>query len=194
MTHLTPFLNALAWRQQASPLLSPTQKQWLTRSGALTEGLRSLGALKLEVIDERSQQPAVDEALGLKMSPTKAAWIREVVMSIDGVPCILARSLTDLRASTGIWRGLRQLGNRPLADMLYNDPRVRRSPFEFTLVRHTQGLAQALSNGPDLNATQAPRTALFARRSIFNFQVKRLLVSECFLPSFWPLVNQQTNT
>jgi chorismate--pyruvate lyase len=148
--------------------------------------------LELAVIDERLQQPAIDEAFCLQMSPIKAAWIREVVMSINGVPCIVARSLTEWQASTGIWRGIRQLGTKPLADMLYNDARVSRGSFEYTNVRHTQGLARALSNGADSTKTK-PNAALFARRSLFICQVKRLLVSECFLPAFWQLTEQQTN-
>lgn len=193
MTHSTPYLNALAWRQHPPAQLSITQKQWLTRHGALTDGLRSLGHLKLVVLDERSQKPAIDEALCLQLPPNQAAWIREVVMSIDGIPCVVARSLTDKQSSTGVWRGIRQLGTRPLADMLYNDAKVRRSSFCFTKVRRTQGLAQTLSNWHNAGLCHQYRPELLARRSLFICQVKRLLVSECFLPSFWQLIEHQTN-
>jgi chorismate--pyruvate lyase len=191
MTRSTPILDALAWRQQPNPLLNTQQKQWLARPGALTDGLRTLGALDLVVIDERAQQPSIDEALRLKLSPNKVAWIREVVMSINGTPCIVARSLTDWQSSTGVWRGIRQLGTRPLADMLYNDARVQRSRFEYTRLRQTQGLAQAWSKSLDPALASARPPALFARRSLFICQVKRLLVSECFLPAFWLLTKQQ---
>lgn len=193
MTHSTPYLSALAWRQQCHARFSLTQKQWLTRRGALTDGLRSLGHLTLVVIDERAKKPALDEAFGLGLVPNKAAWIREVVMSIDGIPCVVARSVTDKQSSTGVWRGIRQLGTRPLADMLYDDSRVRRTQFEFTCVRQTQGLSQALSNGGGIVQDHHCRPALLARRSLFICQDKRLLVSECFLPSFWQLTKNRTN-
>jgi chorismate--pyruvate lyase len=193
MTYPTPYLRALAWQQQPRARLSTTQKQWLTRQGALTDGLRSLGNLKLVVLVERTQKPAIDEALCLQLRPNQAAWIREVVMSVDGIPCVIARSLTDRQSSTGVWRGIRQLGTKPLADMLYNDARVRRSPFGFTNVRQTQGLAQALSNWNNVALHHQYRPALLARRSLFICQTKRLLVSECFLPSFWQLIKHRTN-
>lgn len=191
MTHSTPYLSALAWRQQPHARLSTTQKQWLTRQGALTDGLRSLGHLKLLVLNERSQKPAIDEALCLKLPPNQAAWIREVVISIDGIPCVVARSVTDKQSSTGVWRGIRQLGTRPLADMLYDDARVRRGHFGFTNVRRTQGLSQALSNWHQPGLYLQYRTALWARRSLFICQVKMLLVSECFLPAFWQLIEKR---
>jgi len=191
MTHSTPCLSALAWRQQPHARLSTTQKQWLTMQGALTNGLRSLGHLKLVVLNERSQKPAIDEALCLQLSPNQTTWIREVVIYIDGVPCVVARSVTDKQSSTGVWRGIRQLGTRPLADMLYDDARVRRSQFGFTRVRRTQGLSQALSNWHKPVQFPQNRPALWARRSLFICQVKRLLVSECFLPSFWQMIEKR---
>lgn len=56
-------------------------------------------------------------------------WVREVCMAIDGVDCVVARSLTPLTASHGVWQGMRKLRTRPLADMLYNDPGIHRSAF-----------------------------------------------------------------
>ncbi len=191
MTHSTPYLNALAWRQQPHARLSTTQKQWLTGSGALTDGLRSLGHLKLVVLGERSQKPAIDEALCLQLPPNQTAWIREVVISVDGIPCVVARSVTDKQSSTGVWRGIRQLGTRPLADMLYDNARVQRSRFGFTNVRRTQGLSQALSNWHNTDQCRQYKPALLARRSLFICQAKRLLVSECFLPSFWKLIEKR---
>ena len=191
MTYSTPYLSALAWRQQPHARLSTTQKQWLNMQGALTDGLRSLGHLKLVVLNERSQKPAIDEALCLQLSPNQTTWIREVVIYIDGVPCVVARSVTDKQSSTGVWRGIRQLGARPLADMLYDDARVRRGRFGFTKIRRTQGLAQALSHWNNTSFCRPHRPILLARRSLFICQVKMLLVSECFLPAFWQMLEKR---
>jgi len=191
MTYSTPYLSALAWRQQPHARLTTTQKQWLTKKGPLTDGLRSLGNLTLAVLVERSQKPMIDEAMCLKLLPNKAAWIREVVISIDGIPCVVARSVTDKQSSTGVWRGIRQLGARPLADMLYDDARVRRGRFGFTKIRRTQGLAQALSHWNNTSFCRPHRPILLARRSLFICQVKMLLVSECFLPAFWQMLEKR---
>lgn len=191
MTHSTPYLSALAWQKQPRALTTTAQKQWLTRQGALTVGLRALGQLDLVVINEGVRKPTVDEAQCIHLPPNQPAWVREVMMSIDGVPCVVARSLSDRLSSTGVWRGIRQLGTRPLADMLYDDPRVRRSHFGFSNVRQTQGLAQALSHWGNTALCQQYRPLLLARRSLFICQVKLLLVSECFLPAFWQLIDKR---
>lgn len=114
-------------------------------------------------------------------------------MSINGVPAVVARSLTPLAVSRGAWRGIRQLGARPLADLLYNDPQVQRSRFEFARVRSTQGIHQVLRHSNVSGLEKHSSDQLFARRSLFVRHGKKLLVSECFLPAFWQLNKQKKN-
>ena len=54
-------------------------------------------------------------------------WVREVILRVDGVPVVWARSVTPCRATCGPWRAVRQLGTRPLAQLLFDDPSVARS-------------------------------------------------------------------
>ena len=63
----------------------------------------------------------------MRIAPGAPVWIREVLMSVDGVDSVPARSLTPLAASHGAWQGMRRL--RTLADMFYHDRTVIRSPF-----------------------------------------------------------------
>ncbi|MFO7747093.1 MAG: chorismate lyase [Orrella sp.] len=193
MTSRTPILNTYGWFFQPSPLANSTQKRWLIRTGALTEGLRELGGLDLVVLTESIQTPQADERLRLQTEPQQPAWVREVLMSINGVPAVVARSLTPLAVSRGTWRGIRQLGARPLADLLYNDPQVQRSRFEFTRARSTQGIHQALRAANVVDLEKQSSDQLFTRRSLFVRHGKKLLVSECFLPAFWQLNKQKKN-
>ena len=196
MTLCTATFDALGWRTRPLPLAQPRQKHWLGRSGPLTQGLRGLGGLDLTVLRETIGQPLADEKIGLEMSDKAPVWIREVSMSIDGVPCVVARSITDLASSRGRWRGIRQLGSRPLADLLYDEPSVLRGPFEYARVgsgvRTHHGLQQTLRLSHVLGLTPAFVHALFARRSSFVRHGKKLLVSECFLPAFWQLIQPKT--
>lgn len=156
-------------------------------------GLRELGRLDLVVLTESIQTPKADERSRLRIATREPAWVREVLMSIDGVSCVVARSLTPLAVSHGTWRGIRQLGARPLADLLYNDAQVQRSRFELTRVHSPQGIEQALLAANHLGLAEHHSGRLFARRSLFVRHGKKLLVSECFLPAFWQL-NRQKKT
>jgi chorismate--pyruvate lyase len=156
------------------------------RPGALTAGLRQLGQVSLCVIRERSEGLSRDEADGIKRALRSPVWVREVLMSINGTPCVFARSLTPLGASHGTWQGIRKLRNRPLADILYHEPSIRRSDFEVARIqRHMPLYGTYLQTGQNPGAASLK---LLARRSVFWRNGQPLLVSECFLPAFWRML------
>jgi len=174
-----PLPYSPGWRLAMLPSLSCLQKYWLLRPGALTTGLRQLGALRLQVLNEYVQGAPTDEALAMGISRHSPAWVREVLMSLNGVDCVVARSLTPLAASHGAWQSMRRLKTRPLADILYHDRHVRRSAFACRRLSRNVPLygvasAQCVESG-----------ALWARRSVFWRHGQPLLVAECFLPAFW---------
>lgn len=129
-----------------------------------------------------------DEARAMGIAPGTPVWIREVLMSVNGVDSVPARSLTPLGASHGAWQGMRRLLTRPLADMLYHDSTVIRSPFACRrLARPVPFHATARDVlPPERRDHDAAR--IWARRSVFWRQGQPLLVAECFLPGFWELV------
>jgi len=172
------------WLTNPAPSASQLQRHWLRRSGALTQGLRQLGKLKLRVLSEKVCRASRPEARRLGLRPGHALWQREVCMSIDGVDCVVAHSLTPFSATHGHWQALKRLRNRPLADILYDDRTIMRSDFEFSTLRlgmPLYALAQA--------ATTAGSRVL-ARRSVFERARQPLLVAEAFLPSFWAIARR----
>lgn len=174
------------WLAQVRPSFSSDQKSWLMRPGPLTAGLRQIGQVRLDVISERPEGLSTDEAHPLSRPPRSAVWVREVLMSIDDVPCVFARSLTPLRASHGTWQGIRRLRNRPLADILYDEASIRRSAFEVARIQRHMPLHQIYRN---LLLEQGTKTSsILARRSVFWRDKEPLLVSECFLPAFWRML------
>ena len=172
------------WRHSPAPSLTPAQKSWLLRPGALTTGLRALGTLELRVLREFSAGLSADEARVLKLPLKTPVWIREIAMRIDGTDCVVARSLTTLGASHGVWQGMRRLRTRPLADILYHNSAIVRSDFEVARVARTMPMMSPV------HAARAAQTAdpLLARRSVFWRSGAPLMVAECFLPAFWLLI------
>jgi len=178
------------WLAVAAPSLSSLQKYWLFRPGALTAGLRRLGRVELEVLDEYAQGLPEDEAGSLARPPRTPVWVREIVMSVDGVDSVAARSLTPLSTSHGVWQGMRRLRTRPLADMLYHDSRVVRSPFAMARLQRPipfHAVACRVLARQDARPSPGP---LLARRSVFWRAGQPLLVAECFLPAFWRIATQ----
>jgi len=171
---------APGWLPAVPPSLSPAHKYWLMRPGALTAGLRKLGTVRLRVLAEYSQGAPADEARGMGIALGSPVWVREILMSVDGVDSVVARSLTPLMASHGTWQGMRRLRTRPLADMLYHDRTIERSAFVCRrLASPVPFHATARAAAPDAAG------ALWARRSAFWRLGQPLLVAECFLPAFW---------
>lgn len=174
------------WRHQPAPSLLPLQKQWLTRPGALTQSLRALGCLKLRVLAEYPDGASAEEASLMNCHPHSPVWVREIVMDIDGLDCIVARSITPLAASHGTWQGIRRLRSRPLADILYEDPTISRSDFEVARLNRRVSIYRTVRG---MSKKRVFPSQLQARRSVFWRQGSPLLVTECFLTDFWLMLH-----
>jgi chorismate--pyruvate lyase len=169
------------WRATPLPGFTAHQKDWLTRGGSLTAHLRTLGAVEVRVTRERVDLPWPDEYVALRLAPRQPVWVREVVLSVDGVPCVAAHSVTPLDASGGTWQAMRRLRTRPLAELLYSDSGVARSALVSRRVTarhplHALAVAQVAGGVPH---------AFVARRSVFERHHAPLMVTECMLPALW---------
>ncbi|WP_233848109.1 chorismate--pyruvate lyase family protein [Paraburkholderia sp. HD33-4] len=178
------------WRVAPLPTFSAAQKDWLTRGGSLTAHLRALGAVAVRVTREAVALPWPDEAAALALAPRAPVWVREVVLSVDGVPFVAAHSVTPRAASVGIWQATRRLRTRPLAELLYSDSSVARSSLVSRRVGERHPLfrlaAREIGGGVD-----APH-ALVARRSVFERHGAPLMVTECMLPALWEHLARRT--
>ena len=165
------------------------------RAGALTEGLRALGRLELEVLRETVTMASPDECMAMNLPTSQRLHIREVCMHIDQTPCVVARSLLTPQGYSGPWQTIRRLGKRPLADLLYRDRRVTRSHFETARVNrfHPLGAMAAHLNTTTSGNLLDWQPPAWARRSVFWREGEPLLVSECFLPAFWVLTDKTSS-
>lgn len=179
---LTP-CSYSGWRSAAPPSLTSHQKFWLFRPGALTAGLRRLGTVKLRVEREQVDSLRPEEAWMLARPARDPIWLREICMSIDGTDAVFARSFTPLAASHALWQGVRRLRTRPLADMLYHDAQIRRSPFFVCRLHRQHPLYRSIRLRLGDRCPEA--TSILARCSVFWRLGQPLLVAEAFLPEFW---------
>jgi chorismate lyase len=137
--------------------------------GSLTARLARNGIVSVDLRYSGWQHARPDEAVALGLArPGLRVFVREVVVRRDGMPSVLARSVTTIDGVRGAWKGLHSLGRRPLAALLWTDPRIRRGPFEF--VRLPLGVRPQ------------------ARRSCFWLKGQPLIVMEAFVGLPWPEV------
>lgn len=153
---------------------------WLFEQGSLTRRilLHCTKQFRVEVLSQKWQRPMLNEALRLGAQPEQHALIREVLLYCGDTPWVFARSVLPRKTLTGPHRFLGKLGNRPLGEILFSDPSIKRDDLEVAEIKKGQRMyscaTECLDNPPDF---------VWGRRSIFYLHKKPLLVNEIFLPS-----------
>ncbi len=152
---------------------------WLLDSGSLTQRLRQvcLGQFRVRVLWQGWNRPSYDEARVLGVRLDARVWIREVQLLGNEQPWVFARTLIPAQTLSGCGRRLTQLGTRPLGEVLFADPGVRRGPVEVARIVFGQRLHQRAFTG----LVESSDT-LWGRRSVFWIADRPLLVCEIFLP------------
>ena len=169
---------ARRWRREEfwpAPTLAPV-RSWLLDDGSLTQHLLRTGrAFSLERCQQRWEAPEHDERRMLAMGRRERAMVRQIVMRLDGVPVVFARSVFPVTSLTGSLLRLRRLANQSLGSFLFSRSDMKRSPFE---IAHLDAGDRYLPEGL---RQEAP---CWARRSCFVVAGRPLLVSEVFLRDF----------
>jgi chorismate--pyruvate lyase len=171
------------WRSHAMLMgheVSAGIAPWLFEQGSLTRRilLHCTKKFRVEVLSQKWQRPMLNEALRLGARPEQHALVREVLLYCGDEPWVFARSVLPRKTLTGPRRFLGKLGNRPLGEILFSDPTIKRDDLEIAEIKKGQRMyscaTKCLSNPPDF---------VWGRRSIFYMHKKPLLVNEVFLPS-----------
>lgn len=150
--------------------IAPAVTCWLTEAGSLTARLRQRHPLlAVDVVREELEPPLPDEANRLMLTSTSLAWIREVRLHENGLALLQARTVVPHWCPDNPWSEVQRLGKRPLGEILFGDPSLDRSPFEFSF-------------GPgwrDSGTASVPDRPM--RRCVFHRQQAPLLLTERFL-------------
>jgi chorismate--pyruvate lyase len=158
-------------------------RAWLSAPGSLSRRLGALGRFEVQTVRECTERLLPGEARDLA-SRGGRHWVREVVLRVDGVPVVWARSVTPCRALAGPWRALRSLGSRPLAQLLFDDAAVLRSPLRCE--SHRRGgpwHRRASRTWHGATASPWPRAHVWGRSSVFSREGMKLRVFEAFVPA-----------
>jgi len=161
-------------------------RRWLQAPGSLSARLAATGKVfSVQVLGQGRAALSADEARALGQPHQRVGYAREVLLRVDGVVQVFARSVTTQADSLGAWRSVRGLGTRPLADVLFNRSGITRAPLAFAkLARHTAMQRHVLSALQQAGCAHPART-LPARRSVFVRRDAALLVMEVFVAPRW---------
>lgn len=160
----------------ALPIERPLRRT-LTAPGSLSARLAARHpGFGVRLLRQAPGRTLPDEARALSAMSSSRAVVRDVLLVAGEVPLVFAHSVVSARGLRRAWRALGGLGQRPLADLLYADARVRRSPLTFARLAPVDPLARRLRRW--LPEAPLPR---WARRSVFVRHGVPLLVTEVFL-------------
>jgi chorismate lyase len=171
-----PVRGRAHWREipRAAACAPRSLRPFLLEHGSLSRLLRAHGR-ELRVL--RLWQ-------GFHAGPAGVLWTREVLLLLDGVPVVWARSVLQAGALRGAWRALRGFGTRPLGDWLFQRPDLRRGPLELRRLGGAHVLARAAARALSRAGFEhAACTPLWARRSAFLRRGCALELTELFLPA-----------
>jgi len=160
-------------------------RHWLLAPDSLSRRLAALGQrFEVQTLHQGCGRLQRGEAADLAPQARMRCWVREVLLRVDGEPLVWARSVTPRRTMNGPWRALRRLGSRPLADLLFSDRRVRRTPLRREpLVPHGP-LARRLARQWRTATGEAPPAGMvWARSSVFHKHGAPLRVMEALSPA-----------
>lgn len=164
-------------------------RDWLQVGGSLTRHLRApAAAIRVHKLFQGRSAPLPGEAA--QVGPRLHA--REVVLERDGRALVFARSITASSAVRGPWRALLGLGTRPLAELLFTQRGILRSPLlaqrfgpGSAWMRHIR--AQCREVAPEI----ADARVLWGRSSLFVKHGRVLRVLEVFAPGMPPRADRR---
>jgi chorismate--pyruvate lyase len=158
------------------------RKHWVGAAGSLSARLAGAGQrFSVQVLSQGLQKLYPDEASALGLGRVKAGYVREVMLRVDEAAVVFARSVTTHPHSQGPWRSIRGLGTRPLADVLFGQHGIARTPLQFACLQPAGPLHRHVAHAwlGAAGVALASR-ALPARRSVFTRGAAPLLVTEVF--------------
>ncbi len=166
--------------QQRLPA-NPKLRRWLGAPGSLSQRLRDTGQrFEVRLLSQGTRAALPGEAASVGARRVHA---REVLLLVDDQPLVYARSVTAAINVTSAWRSLRALGSRPLAELLFSQRWVHRSPLQaLRMAPHSVWLRHLQKHCAPHAPTLASRRVIWARYSVFIKGGRSLRVLEAFAP------------
>jgi len=149
---------------------------WINELGSITQRLRAQygDCVRVEVLHQHWQRAFISESRLLKIPATKYVLNREVLLYAGDVPLVLARTIIPQSTLQSAQQNLSHLGNRPLGEVIFAYPKLKRLALEVAQVKQ-QDWSSIIQKKAIINED------LWGRRTVYSLHQHPLLVSEFFL-------------
>lgn len=157
---------------------------WLTAGESLTRHLQAVcgDAFTVELRGQRWSRPLAGERAELGMPDRAWALVRQVYLCCGSRRLVYARTVMPRSTLQGRRRRYARLGERPLGEVLFASPDVRRGPLEVAMLTPGDVLHDAAGAGSETGSS-----TLWGRRSVLTVEGHPLLISEVFMPAITAL-------
>jgi chorismate--pyruvate lyase len=171
-------IAALDW-PRTPPTASAAMTACITIPGSMTDHLMATGhQFAVGVLAQGTAPVHDDETVPLDLAPGRTLYARHVVITLDDVPVLVARSVT--RLDCAVWQPILDRGRRSLGLTLFGGvlPDLVREPLTFRDIAPDHPLFELAQMHDPSEAPHYP-----ARRARFVLEGAPLIVCEVFLPS-----------
>lgn len=153
-------------------------RSWIFEELSLTQRIKKNCGRQfgVKLIRQQRNKPFQDEARVLAIARYQHALVREVLLHCDDKPLIAARTIIPWATLKGAQRRLSYLGNRPLGEVIFSYPGLKRRSLEIVKVEPNDWCAA-------WHETLEIDQPVWGRRTVYSIARSNLLVCEIFLPS-----------
>ncbi len=170
--------------------LSYVDWDFFTEPGSMTLRLRHLtgGKIQHHLRQEAWGEARTDESLALDINPTDTVWVRKIDWCYRDQTWVSARVIIPKATMTGKGKALCKLKKTSLCEILFTDPNLKREAFQFCCIQSSHPEYSRVTK-----TLKSPPKLLLARRSVFWFHEKSLLVTEVFSPGIFEFYQAETH-
>jgi len=149
---------------------------WINETGSITQRLRQQygDSVRVQVLHQHWQRAFISESRLLNIPPAKYILNREVLLYAGDTPLVLARTIIPKSTLLSAQQNLSHLGNRPLGEVIFSYPKLKRLALEVAEVKQ-QHWATTIHKQANIQQD------LWGRRTVYSLHQHPLLVSEFFL-------------
>lgn len=178
--HSVLFNRQLCWASSQNTRLRgiPTDAEsWIFETASLTKRIKSScdRGFGVTVLNQSWAKPFPDEARALHLARYQCALIREVELHCGARSVIMARTVMPLATLRGAQRHLSNLGARPLGEVIFSYPGLKRLRLDIVCVGSKEWCG-------DLAECKSIGEPIWGRRTVYSIVGRHLLVCEFFMP------------
>jgi chorismate--pyruvate lyase len=154
-------------------------KYWLLDMKSLSYRIRNIAKLEIIPVEIRGSNIFVNEKKIFGNIKSEHLYLREVLIYADKLPIMYARTILPSNYLRGFWHKIKNLNNKPLADIVFERRMIIRSRFKFKKPSINDNFSKRIKMF-DLKNTKI----LATRQSTFKNKNEKVLLTEVFFNNF----------